>query len=65
MTNDEYLRSLANDSPDKLAAYLRAEHVDEKQPLEVTLTVRGGPREIAELVTAVAKEVAWTRNTSA
>ena len=65
MTNDEYLRSLANDSPDKLAAYLRAEHVDDAPPLEVTLKLRGDSREIAELVATLAKEVRWTRNTSA
>ena len=65
MTNDEYLRSLANDSPERLAEYLRAEHVDEQPPLEVTLTLRGEPGEIAELVAALAKEGRWTRNTSA
>jgi len=52
MTNDEYLRALANDGPDKLAAWMRAEHVD-GQPLEVTLTVRGEPREIGELALAI------------
>jgi hypothetical protein len=52
MTNDEYLRSLANDSPERLSEYLRAEHVD-GAPLEVTLTVRGEPGEVAELIREV------------
>lgn len=53
MTNDEYLRSLANDSPERLAEYLRAERVDGAPPLEVTLTVRGEPGEVAELIREV------------
>ena len=65
MTNDEYLRSLANDSPDKLAEYLRAEHVDDQQ-FEVKLTLRGdGAVKFAGLLQQLLKEVRWTRNTSA